>query len=522
MWSLIPLLLVGAAPVILAGQGLVRLQCQGSPGNMRVDPIKAPGHPSEHVHWIEGGSAFSMTSDRSALRASSCSSCHVQQDRSAYWAPALYFQHSNGSFEQVKNDGGMLVYYKYYDASYRAFPPGFRMIAGHSRKRSSDLPDTDPPTSSWTPSDQSQDVLSARALGFNCLHYARPAEPTLGRHRFPDKSFLDANCADGLRLEIQFPSCSNGALDSPDHASHVAYPNLLMGGSCPDTHPVQLVSLMYETKWRTDYFAGVPGEFVLSNGDATGFGYHGDFMEAWDEGVLQAVMDTCQPGGNDDQCPVLTLVSQDEMLQCKMPVPDALKDENVLYPGDQLPNCVQVHSGPEDAPPVKGCDAAPAAAAPPPAPYGAAAPPPATLATSKTVAPEAQIAAVQAPAPATTTTPTSHSSSPAPDPAATEMPILAEGAKQVPVDIVATKFTTLAGGQPMEVLYAETTVVELVTLTEWVPPTAATAAGSAGSAGGTTTTEGSDGMGAVRGKEMVKRAAHLRAHRHLHHARGSF
>lgn len=44
-----------------------------------------------------------------SLRQSDCTSCAVTQDKSAYWAPALYFVHANGSAELVEQDGGMLV-----------------------------------------------------------------------------------------------------------------------------------------------------------------------------------------------------------------------------------------------------------------------------------------------------------------------------------------------------------------------------------------------------------------------------
>lgn len=53
---------------------------------------------------------FGMTSNMQTLRESSCTSCAVTQDLSAYWTPALYFMHSNGSAELVEEVGGMLAY----------------------------------------------------------------------------------------------------------------------------------------------------------------------------------------------------------------------------------------------------------------------------------------------------------------------------------------------------------------------------------------------------------------------------
>ncbi len=51
-------------------------------------------------------------------------------------------------------------------------------------------------------------------------------EGALERHFLPGKFFLDANCNQGLRLELMFPSSWNGEdIHSPDRKSHLAYPN---------------------------------------------------------------------------------------------------------------------------------------------------------------------------------------------------------------------------------------------------------------------------------------------------------
>lgn len=50
-----------------------------------------------------------MTADDASLRAGDCTSCAVKQDRSAYWHPALYFLHDNGTAEMAQEEGGMLA-----------------------------------------------------------------------------------------------------------------------------------------------------------------------------------------------------------------------------------------------------------------------------------------------------------------------------------------------------------------------------------------------------------------------------
>lgn len=50
-----------------------------------------------------------MSSDQNSLLSADCTSCAVTQDKSAYWAPALYFMHTNGSAQVVEEVGGMLA-----------------------------------------------------------------------------------------------------------------------------------------------------------------------------------------------------------------------------------------------------------------------------------------------------------------------------------------------------------------------------------------------------------------------------
>ncbi len=151
-----------------------------------------------------------------------------------------------------------------------AFPAGFQMISGNNYNRNTSLPNPDPnPLGPWT--DESQHQLAERALGFNCLNYAKDTdEPSLMRHSLPEKSYLDANCADGIRLELMFPSCWDGQNDSDNHKSHVAFPDGVMTGKCPQGYDRRLVSLFYETIIATDAYKGKDGQFVIANGDPTG------------------------------------------------------------------------------------------------------------------------------------------------------------------------------------------------------------------------------------------------------------
>jgi hypothetical protein len=154
------------------------------------------------------------------------------------------------------------------------------MVAGDNTRRTytaGDPSQPDPDKSTWGV--LPQDTLAQRAIGFNCLNYGATPEGTLYRHYMPEKSYLDANCADGLRLELMFPSCWNGQdLDSENHKDHVAYPDLVMSGTCPEDFPVQLPGMLFETIYDTAAYNGRDGIFVMANGDPTGTCLRGLFL----------------------------------------------------------------------------------------------------------------------------------------------------------------------------------------------------------------------------------------------------
>jgi hypothetical protein len=68
----------------------------------RVDPIINPGKVSGHVHAIQGGNAFAMSMTDTTALASTCTSSRINNDKSNYWTPSLYFQDpKNGSLTAV-------------------------------------------------------------------------------------------------------------------------------------------------------------------------------------------------------------------------------------------------------------------------------------------------------------------------------------------------------------------------------------------------------------------------------------
>ncbi|KAF2106585.1 hypothetical protein BDV96DRAFT_507567 [Lophiotrema nucula] len=364
-----------------AADAFWRMDCHSRTGLVRLDPLVEPDEISSHAHVVHGGSNFGMQATYDDLLESDCTSCLAKEDKSAYWTPSLHFIHSNGKAEIVPQVGGMLSYYLLYGQDIKAFPAGFRMLAGDTRLRNFSGPVPDPPTSEWGPEDKTQHALAQKSLGFNCLNYAKTPEGSMYRHFLPTKDYMDANCAQGIRAEIFFPSCWDGKnLDSTNHKDHMRYPDLGKDGTCPEGFETRLPSLFYETIWDTAAFAGVGGEFMWANGDPTGYGYHGDFITGWDVDLLQSAVNDCtDPSGELTACSHFTLQTQDDVAQCKLSPKQSIADVFSLAQDGDEKDCVEsadglcgnvpIQRGPGYASAIKGSgdDSTPTAVYTPPA-----------------------------------------------------------------------------------------------------------------------------------------------------------
>ncbi|KAI9742159.1 MAG: hypothetical protein M1818_004059 [Claussenomyces sp. TS43310] len=304
----------------------------------------APGRPSDHLHTIMGGNGFGFEMSYNDTQASTCSSCTVTKDFSNYWVPTLFYHAENGSFINVEQGGGALIYYlaqiirsldamanggnsqrsdpqdPEYSNGLLAFPAGFRMTAG------------DPLLRSYNGTAEQQ------AISFACL-----GTQTAEAHELPNY-----NCPNGLRAQIFFPSCWDGVqLDSPDHKSHMSYPSIYNAGHCPPSHPKRFVSIFYEVIWNVDAFRGMwygdSQPFVLSTGDKTGYSYHGDFINGWDVPTLQRAVTECtSDSGVIEECPVFDLFTNDFANSCKIP-PSIDEQTTGVLPA--LPGCNPIEKG---------------------------------------------------------------------------------------------------------------------------------------------------------------------------------
>ncbi|PFH61687.1 hypothetical protein XA68_16570 [Ophiocordyceps unilateralis] len=290
----------------------------------RMDPIRNPGQAGAHVHNILGGSGFGLSSNGHDLTKSKCSTAKVKGDNSNYWFPSLYFKDpKTGKYEDVE-----IFYanaYYFFEATnddIKAFPLGLSIVSGDIDTRSA------PAGGAVTNLDASKGPINP--VKWTCPrdgnNYSPPSWPAgsdgklagIGDpiNKGEGVGFPDVNCdgfASPLRADIHFPSCYDPAVGLTDYKKNMAFPSAAGDGKmdCPKGH-IHVPHLFLEVYWNTPAFKdrweqGKGSQpFVLSNGDATGFSLHADFMAGWDEKVLQHIIDTCDAGTiGMDKCPGL-------------------------------------------------------------------------------------------------------------------------------------------------------------------------------------------------------------------------
>lgn len=279
---------------------MFRFDCWNNLVVDRVDPIVNPGTASKHLHAVSGGNGFSKDADGADMRASTCTSCPIGADLSAYWVPQLYVKYKNGSGYGLV-ESHQIVYYEPRPTGNEtviAFPDGLKMLAGDPSLR------------------EGGDSIEQRAITWVCIDYENSHPEQQGIPSF--------KCPQGLRGQVNFPMCWDGVnLDSDDHKSHVAYATELDGGSCPDGWK-KMVKIFYEAFYSVDKYDdewdGDQHPFVLANGDTTGYSFHGDFLNGWDVDVLQAAVDQCTDKNyfNSGECPPLaeTFSSEAPKVRC--------------------------------------------------------------------------------------------------------------------------------------------------------------------------------------------------------------
>jgi hypothetical protein len=312
----------------------------------RLDPALFNGQMSPHMHSFDGGNGLGLNTDFAALQGSTCTSARIKPDKSLYWRPELYFQNSTGFYKVPEMY--LKTYYKFGDAgnvkaSVSEFPEGFRMMGGDPYKRA-------------------DDGNNPGGIKWSCISDSGRID-TVG---FPTGF---TSCNQGFATELTFPACWNGNdIDPKNPNAHMAYPtnNGKGVGACPDTHnkarfPTIFIEFWYDISSFTGSYGATDMPWVLAQGDPTGYGWHADFMNGWEKGVLaKATADdgycNCGCGCGTDQMKVCfgaDQVNEDEDPEFKT-CSTVSGEEAKSGPIQQLPGCNPLQAGPARATPVTG------------------------------------------------------------------------------------------------------------------------------------------------------------------------
>ncbi|PNH26364.1 hypothetical protein VD0002_g9629 [Verticillium dahliae] len=317
----------------------------------RIDPIVFPGRVSEHVHGVMGGSAFAADATGESMARSTCTNAKAADDKSAYWFPWLYFHDPiTRRFEPV-DIGYVNVYYFFEptDDNITAFPRGLQIVSGNATTRV--WPGTHGKVN------LNPDAGEIQPVQWTCPRWQNLFEPpswppesdgsTAGEVD-PDNpeagtGFPNVDCdgfASPLRADIHMPYCYDPSKRLDEYQTNMAFP-AIQGTkyNCPQGC-VHVPHMQVEVYWNTPAFKGRwhQGQgtqpFVLSNGDVSGYSSHADFLAAWDENVLQNVINACNVGfGGINSCPGVTPSTVDNCRSERSP----LIDEDLTGALDALP-----------------------------------------------------------------------------------------------------------------------------------------------------------------------------------------
>jgi hypothetical protein len=254
-------LLLLAVPAQATGSGIWIVTCQFS-HQATDDAIVFPGAPgASHLHTFYGSRGTDSFSTPDSMRAAG-TTCAMPGDTSGYWIPAVYARGQQLAPATTKH---ALFYYRRVAApvgtTVHTIPDGLRIVVGNSHATS---PSENP-------------SLGSGRIAWKCGTSAGVNLPQ-----------PPAQCSSGvMSLIVRSPNCWDGVdLDSPDHASHMAYPT---ANRCPASHPVVLP--MVESFFRFKVGAAPIGEVTLASGPS--WTIHADLFFAWTPSELQRFVDQC-------------------------------------------------------------------------------------------------------------------------------------------------------------------------------------------------------------------------------------
>jgi hypothetical protein len=266
----------GGGTGTVTGEGAVRILCNVAKFAFD-DPIVYQNQPGvSHLHQFFGNTDVNAFTDSASIASTGSSTCSGGiANRTGYWTPAM-----------VDADGGIVtpstatIYYKsgyqMQPSLVQPTPTGLRMIAGDKN---------------WSNTKQNQ----ARVWW------------TCDGGPGPQYSSTIPDCGARVMLIVIFPQCWDGVhLDSPDHKSHMSYPNYSNatdGSKCPNGWVV-VPEITEEFFWPVATGVKSSTWHISSDMDLTkpgGLSAHADWMMGWDPNVMKTFVSLCLDMSKDCQ-----------------------------------------------------------------------------------------------------------------------------------------------------------------------------------------------------------------------------
>jgi len=230
--------------------------------HVRTDPIISDSCLSDHVHTFYGPPLVSpsVTTDDLIATDPSEHSGLVKENKSLYWHPSIYRVSSDGVFTLDEIYYASVYYFWDTKAKKKtkAFPKGFRMIASDREA-----------------------FTECVVGGFKPCTRADGCE-------VPDgvKTFFPSQACDMLEITMDFPSCWDGRLDSPNHKDHMAYPDE-EDDSCRAPHNKQVPTLSISI-YIKNYDGGYHTWSDMSDQ------FHTDYLSGWDVDLMKNFLEGCE------------------------------------------------------------------------------------------------------------------------------------------------------------------------------------------------------------------------------------
>ncbi|WVQ70514.1 hypothetical protein IAR50_000033 [Cryptococcus sp. DSM 104548] len=317
-------------PLAAAGDSAWHLDYVNTLANEALDPIVSPNAQASHMHKIIGGSRMAAYYNYDDYAAAKCSSLRVQADKSNYWMPNLYVLDDAGTDNVTFTPVPAKIRFYYFLAQnsdaelVSPFPKGLRILTGNPNNKA-----------------------STSVATFTCQINSGFTDSVI-----LDNFNFERDCPWGMKTELYFPPCWDGYNLYKSDGSHMAWPSQdVRDGSCPWSHPVRLPAIQLEYTWYTSYHnpeTALKGNLAWANGDTTGYGIHGDFVNGWDIDVLTTALhnDTsCRQGAATPMDECLTLYAHFDADAAAACTPEkGILTETVLGNADlvtipRLPEC---------------------------------------------------------------------------------------------------------------------------------------------------------------------------------------